>query len=739
MFDKKGSMAVVSFAALTLLNPQLSIAAEAERDSQYTELEEIVVSARMRSESLQDVPLSETAFSAQAIEDARLNSAGDFLQLTPNVVLAVSQSAGISFMTIRGISQVRNGEPPVATVVDGVLQINSRQFTQELFDVERIEVLRGPQGALYGRNATGGAILITTKQPTNEFEGNIILGAGNGKEYSIQGAVSGSIVEDKLLFRIAAKYLDQGGYLDNIQLNKKVDALQDFTFRGLLKWQVNERTTVDFRASIGRTDAGSTNFQYQPVVFQANSCDPANIFGDFSKVNADNVVRTFCANNLGQNDRAIDELSLKVDFETDFATFTNIFSYNRVEEFIGGDQFPYTNAVNVFGLFDGTQTQYVDINAWSNEFRITSAEDQELRWMMGVYYVETNRFISTTVGTDNRQGVERIERIPLFNSAKNPTTSFLADDNDNRAWAAFGSLSYDVSDRLELALAARYDEDKRKQMVDPLSTGGVPGALNERTYSKFQPKISLKYDINDKVNVYTSWGVGFRSGQFNQNGVAAAAAGAGINGVKDVVGQEENKTFELGFKSEFFGNRLRLNGAFFRTKMKNPLFFVFIGQISAQVLANIERVTLIGGEIEATARLADGWDAYVSFGYTDSEINEYSVNPAAVGNQAPYVPKTTFNVGTQYRTSITESIGLIARVDFERRGAQFWDPENSTARSALNLLNLRLGIEDPDGVWSLIGTVNNATDVVYNSEWVGGGFAHPARPRMIHVDFRYNF
>lgn len=739
MFNNKGSMAAVSFVALTLLNPQLSVAAEGQKEDKFIELEEIVVSARMRSESLQDVPLSETAFSAQAIEDARLNSAGDFLQLTPNVVLAESQSAGISFMTIRGISQVRNGEAPVATVVDGVLQINSRQFTQALFDVERIEVLRGPQGALYGRNATGGAILITTKQPTNDFEGNVVLGVGNGSEYSIQGAISGPIVKDKLLFRVAAKYHDRGGYLDNIQLNKKADALQDFTFRGLLKWQVSDNASVDFRASIGRTDAGSNNFQYQAVVFDGDSCDPANIFGDFSQLNADGVVRALCANNLGVNTREIDELSMKIDIETDFATFTNIFSYNRVEEYIEGDQFPYTNAVNIWGLFDGTQTQYVDINSWSNEFRITSAEDQELSWMAGVYYLETNRFISTTVGTDNRQGIERIEREPMFDSTKNPTTSFLADDNENRAWAAFGAISYNVSDKLELALAARYDEDKRKQTVSPLSTGGLPGAVNENSYSKFQPKISLKYSVNDDVNIYTSWGVGFRSGQFNQNGVALAAAGVGVNGVADVVGQEENKTFELGFKSELFDNRLRLNGAFFHSSMKNPLFFVFIGEISAQVLANIEDVTLIGGEIEATARLADGLDAYVSFGYTDSEIKEYSVNPAAVGNEAPYVPKTTFNIGMQYRTDITGNMGLLARVDYERRGAQFWDPENSTARSALNLLNLRLGIEDADGVWSLTGTVNNVTDVVYNSEWVGGGFSHPAPPRMWHLDFRYNF
>ncbi|PCJ43240.1 MAG: hypothetical protein COA81_04140 [Alphaproteobacteria bacterium] len=152
--------------------PQMSLAQDSDQNDAFT-LEEIIVTARMRSESLQDVPLSETAFSAQAIEDSRIDTADDFLQLTPNVTLANSQSAGVSFMTIRGVSQVRNGEAPVAVVVDGVLQINNRQFTQAMFDMKSIEVLRGPQGALYGRNAAGGAILFTSNQPTDEMEGYV--------------------------------------------------------------------------------------------------------------------------------------------------------------------------------------------------------------------------------------------------------------------------------------------------------------------------------------------------------------------------------------------------------------------------------------------------------------------------------------------------------------------------------------------------------------------------------------
>ncbi len=745
MNKMKGRIGAVSLFALMASNPQVSMAQESDQVSMTT-LEEIVVTARMRSESLQDVPLSETAFSAQTIEDSRIDTADDFLQLTPNVTLANAQSAGVSFMTIRGISQVRNGEAPVAVVVDGVLQINNRQLTQAMFDTQSIEVLRGPQGALYGRNAAGGAILINSNMPTDEFEGYARATVGSGNEYTIQAAVGGPIIEDKLKFRIAAKYQDIGGYLDNIQLNEKADGVEDLTLRAILQWDISENLTATLRGSMVRTEGGGLNYQYQPVVFDGDSCNTSNPFGGPAP-DADNVVRDICANNPGFNERDIDELSLKLVYDTDGVTFTNIFSYNRVMEYGAGDQFPYTNEVDVFGIFDGTQTQFVDIDAWSEEFRIASNTDAPLQWMVGAYYLETNRFISSTTGDDNRQGIERIERLPKFGSITNPTLSFIADDNDNRAWALFGNASYDLTEDLEVAVALRYDEDKRVQNISPFNTAGLPAGCatnaldncrQEATYNKLQPKISLKYTVSEDANVYASYGEGFRSGQYNQFGVGAAAAGAGVAGVKDTVDAEITKTYEIGFKSELLNNRLRLNAAAFHTKT-NPLYFVFIGAVGAQALVNIDEVRLMGGEIEAVANVGDGLDIYAAFGYTDSEILANTLSPATVGNQAPYVAKTTLNLGAQYRTEITEDFGLIARVDYERRGAQFWDPENSTDRSALNLINARIGIEDPDGIWSVTGSVRNLTDEAYNSEWVLGGFSHPAIPRTWHLDVRVNF
>ncbi|MBC6402925.1 MAG: TonB-dependent receptor [Hyphomonadaceae bacterium] len=702
----------------------------------------IIVTGRLREENALDVPLTATVFSGDALEDARIDRVDGFIGLTPNVTLATSQSAGISFLTIRGITQVRNGEPPVATVVDGVIQINNRQFTQELFDIQSIEVVKGPQGALFGRNATGGAIIINTKGPSSEFGGDIRLGIGEGDEYIAQGSISGPIVKDRLFFRAALRYRDFGGVFENQFLNQKIDFTEEIVGRGRLLWTPTDKFTADARISIARQEGGGVGFQYQPALYGPDGLflvDATSFASyDFSIGDADLVDRNFRATNLGQGERNIDEYTLKLDHETGWATLTSISSYNEVFEGVTGDQFPYTADLTTELGGGGGQSQVEEVSAWSQEFRITSPGNQRFRWQLGSYFLGTDRFISTTTSLDTGQGLLLVFDRPLTDPG-NPTETFTADDNDNFAWAVFGNIAYDITDNLEFALAGRFDRDRREQTVSPFSTEGLPGAVNEATFEDFQPRVSLRYRFTDDFAAFASWGRGFRSGQFNQNGVAEAAAGAGIAGVNDIVPEENTETAEIGFKAALWGGRVRTNGALFRTELTNQQYFLFVGQIGAQILVPIEEVEILGGEFDITANLADGFDVYAAVGVTDGEVKEYGLDPAAVGNVSPYTPDYTLNLGAQYRESITSGLLGFARVDYERRGRQYWDPGNTTSRSQLDLVNLRFGIEDADERWSLTATIENLTDKEYNSEWVLGGFAHPAPPQFWHVDLRYKF
>jgi iron complex outermembrane receptor protein len=718
-----------------------TVAAQSTPSLESTALEEIIVTARRREESIQEAPYAVTAFTAEVIIDAGIERVEDFVGLTSNVTMATSQGIGTSFLSIRGITQVRNGEAPVATIVDGVLQFSGIQFRQELFDIESIEVVKGPQGAIYGRNATGGAIIINTRRPTDEPDAYFMAGVGNGDEYSVEGTVGGPLVDNTLYGRFSTKYIDRDGYLDNITRGEKADRFEDFTARGRLIWEPTENLSIDFRASYSKHKGRGIGFQFQGVDIGPDGITAIGFGTDTGPIDANNVLPVR-DNNVDTGEREMSDFAMRLDWSTSYGTLISTTAYTDLEEWADSDQFPYTNAMSspaLFG-FDGTQTGFFDLSAFSQELRFVSPADQRMRWEIGAYYLNWDRFVSLSTGVDTDNGIIRIERTPSIDPL-NPSTSFLADDNDNTAKAVFGQFSADLTEKFELSLALRYDKEKRVQHVSPLQfPAGSPGITNSETFDKWQPKITLRYLPSDRSNWYVTWGQGFRSGQFNQNGIAEVAAAVGIPGVSDVADQEDTESIELGYKGQFLDDRMRLSAAIFDTDVDGQHFFSFIGAISAQILTNIDKVNLKGGELDIMFRATDNLDLYGAFGYTDSEIKAYSVDPTAVGNRAPYVAKYTLNLGAQY--DIPWNLGntyLFTRLDYELRGPQYWDVLNSTDRDSLSLLHLRVGVNDNQGKWSVIGEVKNLTDEEYNSEWVAGGFSAAAPGRIWRVQFRYNF
>ena len=732
-------------AGVVLLSVVLSanVSVAQQNSSESATLEEITVTARGWEESLQDTPISETVFNAQQVEDARIDRVEDFIALTPGVTISQAQNAGQSFAMFRGLTQVRNNEAPMAVVIDGVLTAGPNQLTRELFDIESIEVVRGPQGALYGRNATGGAIIINTRAPGDEFEGYVRSGFAEGDEYFVLGGISGAL-SDNVSASLNAKYLDRGGYYDNVTLGTEADPFEEIAITGKLNWQLSDALSAALKFSYVENDGAALNVWFQPTLL-----DDQNRFAgfDFASpiVGGDTVFSEFFANNLGINDREIFEASLKLDYDTDVGTFTSITAIQNLDELSAGDQFPYTAAAFAdlgFDGLDGSQSQFFNWDAWSQEFRLTSDQGQRLRWMLGAYALFTDRFVSTTAGRDLGQGIVRLERTPRPTDPGNPTLSFLADDNDNTAWAVFANFTYDFTDRLEGYFGLRYDEDDREQSVSPLQFGlppgvGNPGAVNQRTFSELQPKVSLNYAINDDFRVFGSWGRGFRSGQFNQNGVSALVANA-----TDVADEEVSETTELGFKSTFADGRATLNGSIYQTDVEGQHYFLFVGAVSAQIMVNIDEVEIVGGELELTANLADGFDVYAGIGLIDSEIKEYAFEPTAVGNDAPYVSDSTYNLGAQYRTDVGTSSEFLARVDYSVQGDRFWDPANTTMNSSIEILNARLAMEFGDGKWSVAAYGKNLLDTEYNLDITADGglvFSFIAPPRVLGFDVRVNF
>ncbi len=718
-----GSISTIALAvAMPALAQNAVTPAEQDRD-----INDIVVTALRRSSSLQDTPASITAFDAKSIEAAHIEKPADFIALTPNVQLVETQNAGNAFVIIRGITQNRNSEPSVAVVVDGVQQVNAAEFNQELFDIEQIEVLKGPQGGLYGRNAIGGAIVIKTKDPTDTLQGRVMAGIDNGFGYTLRAGLSGP-VSDTVKFRVSGSWRDTQGYIRNSYLGHDADPLKDFSVRGKLLWEPTSDFSADLRGYVSLLKTRA--FYY-------------NIVG-----NVNDVSLPVRVNNDGIDNRDIYNVSLKLDYKADWGTIRSVTSYDKVSEILTGDAFDFLpikeSLFYRFLGFDLNQSQFLDVSAVSEDLRISSPDKQQFQWSIGTYLIHTDRYISTGNLVDTGAGVFPVYRTPSTNPL-NPQATFLADSQNNFAWAIYGGLGYEFSKALRVDGSLRYDRDNRRNTtltpaafipVVPGFPTGRTGEVRDRSFSAWQPKFTITWKPVRNVTLYGDYSRGFRSGGFNQTGVGAVAAGTGVVGVGDIYKAETADTFEVGLKSSLLDNLLTFNASGFTTISKNGYFFVFLAANSTQNLGNVPRTRLRGFELESTIHPAHGLDINVGLGVTYSRIEDFP-DRTVIGNEAPFISRYTLNVGAQYETALNDALKLRTRIDYRRTGRTWFDVTNSTSRNPVDLVDPRLSLVG--GRWTLTAYATNVFDKKYNAEFSPGGFVFKARPRIFGLDGTVNF
>jgi iron complex outermembrane receptor protein len=734
MLTSKGtclSTAVTGILAAAVAMPAMA---------QTTEMEEIIVTARKRDESYQDVPITMNVFTEELVDDAGIVRPQDFVQLVPNMTLVETQNAGNAFVVVRGISQARNSEPSVAVQIDGVLQTNPAEFNQELYDIRQIEVLKGPQGALYGRNAIGGAIIITTEPPADEFEATVKAGFGNENSLRGQLGVSGPI-GDNAGYRASVNYYETDGFLHNVFLNESVDPVENLSGRVRFVWEPSDDFAADFRVSI---DDLSTRALY----FVIPRDDEANPFSSFfTPPNANDVTSPIQLDNPGINDRDVLNASLKLDFGVGDGTLTSVSAFNTTEEILTGDAYdfrPRANGVEQFipPFVPLNQSQFLDLESYSQEIRYTSPADRKVQWIAGAYYVHTDRFIATGNMEDTGAGVFPVYREPRL-TGNNPNVTFLADSQDNDAWAVFVNATFQMGEKTELDVAYRYDEDKRENTTETpeafLPAGTPPGSsgqVRSHTWSEGQPKVTLRYEPSDDLTIFGGFSRGFRSGGFNQTGVGAVADAQvpPIFGVNDLFEAEVADTAEVGIKSLHLNGRISLGASAFYTESENGYFFVFLPANSTQNLGNLD-ARYKGIELEMNWQATDNLNFYASYGYTDSDITDME-DESVVGNEAPLVSRMTGNVSAQYVVPVGE-LDLAFRVDYRHTGRTWWDPYNSTSRDPIDLVDARIWLGNDRWTATLWG--KNITDKEYNQEFSPGGFLFRALPIRYGVEFEYNF
>jgi len=751
-------------------------------------------------------------------------------------------NVGDTQVSIRGIVSTRDAESTFAYVVDGVLITNPNAFNGELIDIEQVEVLKGPQGALYGRNAVAGAILVNTMTPSDELIVKAKAGFGNNSAWNVSALVSGPL-GDSVAGSVTAYSTETDGFYTNVftGADDAVDYLKDHGLRGRLMWDIGEDATLDFRASTKKVEGGAINFN---AVFAI----PA--FVDFlgsdtfwKDVNTQDF--TFAFNVPGENEQKTNEFSVKGDWGFDAFDLTAIAAYNDLDEYLLSDGTSATfygyeltpqcqqdrlslnsftrpdlfgqplqpflvlppgsaggaDFQGVYGPYtptscDGYQYQERNQKDWSVELRLTSSEDQRLRWIAGVYYLNIDREVVVAYGADQGQGFLRQPYIDP--TGPNPTDLLFWDNFDTDVYAAYGQLEFDLGEAMELAFALRYDKEERQvsNAVPNVMSSGLninlagqpinpaynqfPGGVPDRSadFSEWQPKLTWRWAATDNMNVYASWGRGFRSGGFNSIGSEdllnfwyntgyggpGEVVDAGLT-IRDEYDKEVTDSYELGIKTLWLDDRLRVNASVFRNDIDDNQFFEFFaGPFGLmRVVTTIDKAEVSGFEADFTWQATDIFRLYGGLGLLNSEIKENVNRPLTVGNDLPQAPDQTWNLGGQFDFPVGEQWNLMARLDWSHTGEMwfhtlqgertptiwqvFFGPGieqdfSRAKRDSFDLLNLRLAMSNENWTFALWG--RNLTDEDYLQEVIpapefGGSFVHPSSLRSYGFDVIYNF
>lgn len=668
-------------------------------------VERVEITAQRRIEPLQDVPAAVNALTARQLEARGVTSTQDFVAAIPNMSFDQSFTHLNSFVVLRGVTQINNADSPVAIVVDGVPQNNQKQFRMNLFDIQRIEVLKGPQGALYGRNALGGAVNIVTKAPSNQFEGFAGLSLANGNDKTINAGFSGPL-SNGASFRLVAQHRDSDGLINNDYLQRKVDSIdRDSLVRGKLSFAASQDLTVDLQAGWNDFKAGATHDSVLPGGNAARVVNPVTSL-------------------LGKTYGSVGDASIKLDWATTLGTVTSITAYTDLKESYRGD-LDFSNPRDLPGGFLGFgfqagQGQDLKVRMTSQELRLTSPDKQPVRSIVGLYALRTEREMGTRAFVDVDSTLGQIDN-------PNLVIINLGERNRNTALAVFGQVDVDFGPQTTLSAALRHDRDHRQQ------TDVVNGGEREITFSKTQPKLTLTHRLDKNALVYATASTGFRSGGLNAPGLPDFRA-------------ETLSNYEVGSKNTLMGGAMVLNLALFEARSKDFQYFYVDVTRASQLIGNIDKVHMRGLDFDLRWRVTRAFDIDAGLGITNSTIKANAALPDTVGKHTPKNTPLKATLGAQYEWALAAGARLTARADLEHRSRRYWQADNVDVQPALDLVNLRLAYNAPGDRWSTALWAKNLTNEAYYTDVNAPRFSGlpytigwRAQPRTVGIDARFRF
>ncbi|HEY8519895.1 MAG TPA: TonB-dependent receptor [Gammaproteobacteria bacterium] len=754
---RKTRPALAAAVGLALASPAWSQAPSGQTDARPEdarpgELEEILVSARRREESLQDVPISVVALGSEQLELANVQRLEDLGLHVPNIVLmgggATGETAGNFHM--RGI-------PGIATYVDGVWQSSDAGLmTMNVVEVERIEVLRGPQGTLFGKNSTGGAIQYVTKLPGEQLAARIDLTTGEYNRRDVTAAVDIPL-GDNLFAKFTGAQLYRDGFITSLTTGRKFGDIDDRLLRGDFLWRpsdalqfrfIGETTEIDRNGS-ARTLEEIRLTNARPRAYNTAGY-PFNNLTHVSGWPGGRVGKWETMSDV-QNDGYVSDLlrfTMHVDWDiTDGITLRSITGYRDLED-------------RVYTDWDAAEITLIEDDRWraneqkTQEFQVLGSVGDRIQYVAGFYWwneYSATRTLRWTF-TEFRTGVLD----PAVVLAAEPGFSFTPGNSDDYVGAEtsgkalFGEVNFALTDLLELTVGIRFNrEDTENYDITPTGVqlpalpdtdpvgdvfAGDKVTVGQADFSSTTPRVSISYDWRDNVMVYASYAEGFGAGGINVNPVLGVVP----------YGPEELVNYEIGMRSDWWNNRLRLNVTAFDSEWEgiqlsqappdpnNPGL-----SIPNPIIVNAAAADAQGVEIETVWDLGDRWRVDAAFAWLDTAYtNPGDATQIRLDTPFAYAPERSYSVGAQYRTDLRGGGNITARLDYG------WMDDYQRSREirfqawqeAFGLLGARFIYEPPSRDWRMSVFGTNLTNEKYlNSGMVSGAFSIDAatvgRPR----------
>ena len=710
------------------------------------ELEEVVVTAQKRAENLQDVPLSISAFNANTLETQRIEGIAEVAQRVPNLSYSLFSSGRPEF-TIRGIGTTtiaRSGlENSVILFVDEVYISRSSASEFDLFDLEQVSVLRGPQGTLFGKNVVGGAISITTSKPnTEEVKAKFLAGYGNYDATEFKGLVTGPL-SDRIAGKISFLKKDHDGYGVDIVNGQRSDDNDSLAFRGQVLFDVNEDVEI---------------------LLTANYSDLDNAGPTFSVTETDTFPASLTTGTVRQSENDLDifadssqwGISAKLNWKLESGKVTAIAAYNDVD----------LHVVSPFG------PRNIASGGPNYEDRFTQKEQAQLLTMELRYATELDGPINLVAGAFySKEDVERFESeewVQLDMGLLNGNFQGWTGTAETDSWAIFADGNWEFNEFFTVRAGVRYTEDdKTNRNVATLVDDAIPGTPGAILFENFDVTAGAKFTSTtpravlevrpfreQELMVYFSWSEGFKSGGFDSKIGIAAEAGVPVNA-------ETATNYEVGLKSRWFDSSLQVNGTFFHTDYKdlqiNTLIFDGFNFQGLRV-KNVGKATIQGLELEATWLPTDQLRLSASYGhYFKAIIDEFLagviggfIEIRRDGNRLPNTPRHTVNINGTYTIPLQGGAELAINADFAFTH-HFWYSSNNapgvfardaTYQSPTGVFNASASWLSAKGDWKITAWGKNLNDELYTNKRLSfsqASWALYAPPRTYGVSVQYNY